>query len=70
METQVIAAVFLGASCISAVRLTTCRNEHGHATEVAFVKILAETTLRCPIQRISSVGRMVIYTRVGTLGNA
>ena len=67
---EFIAVVFRVASCISAVRLTTCRNEHRHAMEVAFAKILAEATLRWPIQRISSVGRMIIYTCVGTLGNA
>ena len=31
METQFIAVVFQDASCISAVHLTTCRNEHDYA---------------------------------------
>ena len=65
METQFIAVVFQDASCVSTVRLTACRNERNHAMEVAFAKVLSGTTLRWPIQRTSSVGRMIIYACVG-----
>ena len=65
-----IAVVCRVASCVSTVRLTTCRKEPNHFEESCLLKDPSGTIARWSIQRTSSVRCVIILHMCGIWGNA